>query len=100
MTVRYAPRALRDIDGILAYIHERSPAGARTVSLAIESTIAACVRYPGIGSPTDEADVYRRPLRKYRYTIFYRRLPDGEGIEVARVVHSARIRDLRHIPDE
>jgi hypothetical protein len=35
MKIVCAPRALRDIDGILAYIHERSPRGAYSVSLAI-----------------------------------------------------------------
>lgn len=44
MKVVYAPRALRDIDDILAYIHQRSPIGARNVSLAIENTIHMCAR--------------------------------------------------------
>jgi plasmid stabilization system protein ParE len=34
MRIVYAPRALRDIDEILAYIQERSPHGARVKNLA------------------------------------------------------------------
>lgn len=100
MKIIYAPRALRDIDEILAYIHTRSPRGAHSVSLAIEYTIHMCALNPRATGKTDEPNVYRRPLGKYRYTIFYRILSNDEGIEVARVVHGARVRNLRRLPDE
>lgn len=100
MRVVYAPRALRDIDDILAYIHKRSARGARSVSLAIEYTVHMCALNPRATGKTDEPNVYRRPLGKYRYTIFYRVLPNEDGIEVARVIHSARVRDLRRLPDQ
>ncbi len=96
MRIIYAPRALRDIDEILAYIHKRSPSGARNVSLAIEYTIHMCALHPRTGAKTDEPDVYRRPLGKYRYTVFYRMLADG--IEVGRVIHGARVKVLTKLP--
>ena len=99
MRVVYAPRALRDIDEILAYIQKRSPRGAHSVSLAIECTIHMCALNPRATGKTDEPNVYRRPLGKYRYTVFYRVLPHGEGIEVARVVHGARVKSLRKVPE-
>jgi plasmid stabilization system protein ParE len=46
MRIVYAPRALRDIDEILSYIHKRSPRGAHAVSLAIEYTIELCALNP------------------------------------------------------
>ena len=98
MKVVYAPRALRDIDEILAYIWQRSPSGADNVSRAIEYTIHLCALSPKTGTRTDEPNVYRRPLGKYRYTIFYRTLPGGDGIEVARIIHGARIKDLGKMP--
>lgn len=88
-----------DIDEILAYIHTRSPRGAHSVSLAIEHTIHMCALNPRATGKTDEPNVYRRPLGSYRYTIFYRTLANDEGIEVARVVHSARVKNLRRLPD-
>lgn len=100
MKVIYAPRALRDIDEILTYIHQRSPRGAHSVSLAIEYTVHMCALNPRATGKTDEPNVYRRPLGKYRYTIFYRALSNDEGIEVARVVHSARVKNLGRLPDE
>jgi plasmid stabilization system protein ParE len=48
----------------------------------------------------DEPGVYRRPLSKYRYTIFYRMLANQQGIEIVRVIHSARVKDLSTLPDE
>jgi plasmid stabilization system protein ParE len=98
MKVVYAPRALRDIDEILAYIQKRSPRGAHSVSLAIEYTIHTCALNPRAVGKTDVPNLYRRALGKYRYTIFYRVLPKDEGIEVARVVHSARVKNLRKLP--
>jgi plasmid stabilization system protein ParE len=99
MKVTYAPRALRDIDEILAHIHTRSPRGAHAVSLAIEYTIHMCALNPRAVGRTDEPNVYRRPLGKYRYTVFYRVLPNDEGIEVARVIHGARVKNLRRLPE-
>ena len=100
MKVRYASRALRDIDDILAYIEARSPQGARSVSLAIEHAIRSCALSPQASAKTDEPGVYRRPLGRYRYTIFYRVLAGGEGIEIARVIHGARVRNLRRMPND
>lgn len=100
MKIVYASRALRDVDDILAYIHERSPRGARSVSVAIEHAIRVCALNPHAAGKTDEPGVYRRPLGRYRYTIFYRVLAGGEGIEVARVIHGARLRALRTMPTD
>jgi plasmid stabilization system protein ParE len=49
-------------------------------------------------SKTDEPNLYRRPFGKYHYPIFYRIRADHADIEIARVLHGARIRDLRKLP--
>jgi plasmid stabilization system protein ParE len=100
MKVVYASRALRDIDDILAYIKAGSPLGARSVSLAIEHAIRTCALNPHGSAKTDEPGIYRRPLGRYRYTIFYRIFAGGEGIEVARVIDGARVRNLRRMPND
>ena len=99
MKIAYAPRALRDIEELLAYTHERSPRGAHNVSLAIEHAIQMCALHPHAAARTDETRVRRRALGKYRYTIFYRVLTRDEGIEVVRVVRSARVRSLGKVPE-
>lgn len=98
MRLVYAPRALRDIDDILAYVSDRDPDAAERLSRAIEHTIDVFVRHPLIGVRTDEPNVYRYPLRRYRYAIFYRLNFAAETIEVLRVVRGARIRDLGRVP--
>lgn len=99
MKLVYAPRALRDIDELLAYIHQRSPQGASDVSFAIEHTARICADSPRAGAPTDEPNVYRWPLSDYRFSIFYRFDPTHEAVEIVRVVRSSRVRNLRRIPE-
>ena len=100
MKIAYAPRALRDIDEILAYIRKRSPRGAHNVSLAIEHAIRMCALNPRASARTDEPGVHRWPLGKYRYTVFYRTLADDAGIQVVRVVHGARVKSLDKVPED
>jgi plasmid stabilization system protein ParE len=71
MKVVYAPRALRDIDAIPPISKSAAQAAPENVSLAIEYTIHACALNPHAGARTDQPNAYRRPLGKYRYTIFY-----------------------------
>jgi plasmid stabilization system protein ParE len=99
MNVLYAPRALREIDEILAYISIRSSRGAHNVSIAIESAAQACAFRPHAGLKTSKRGLYRWPLVRYRFTIFYRPLDDGSGIEVA-VVRGARVKKLSRMPPE
>ena len=78
----------------------RSPQSAERVRKAIVQAIDRYGDDPRIGSKTDELDVFRLPLRKFRYTIFYRLLPAGEGIEIARIGHGSRVKMLETLPTE
>ena len=100
MSVKFSPRALADLEAIRAYLLPRSPQGAERVRIAIAETIDRCVLDPVLGSKTDEPGVLRRPLRKYRYTVFYRSGPSSDGIEIIRIVHSARVKQLGRVPDD
>jgi plasmid stabilization system protein ParE len=91
MKVVYARHALHDI-------HERDPRGAHKVSLAIEHAIHTCALNPRGSPATDEPHVHR-PLGTYRCTVFYRVLAGKAGIDVVRVIHGARVKNLRKIPD-
>ena len=68
------------------------------MALAIEHTVKICAQNPRAASSTAIPTLYRRALRKYRYTIFFRVLGQSQGIEVVRVVHSSRVNDLRKLP--
>lgn len=65
MKLRYAPRALRDIDEILAYIQQRSSRSAEKVSFAIEQAVVLSAQVPRAAGKTDLPNHYRRPLVRY-----------------------------------
>jgi plasmid stabilization system protein ParE len=69
------------------------------VSLAIEHATELCALSPYAGTKTDEPNVYRHPLSKYRYTIFYRVDAARDIVEIAHVTHGARVRDLGRMPE-
>ena len=100
MRLIYSRRALVDIDGILDRIRQRSPQGARSVSFAIEHAIQVCASHPRGGTAIDEHNVFRWPLSRYRYTIFYRFEPTRDVVEIVRIVHAASVRDLGRVPDD
>jgi len=62
MNVVYAPRALRDLEGIAAYLVEHSPAGAVRVLGAIKSSIDTLSFFPQIGRLVDDAGHRRVPV--------------------------------------
>lgn len=72
MNVVYAPRALRDLKSIGAYLRERSPAGARNVLAAIRSCINTLSYFPEIGPLVDDTGHRRMWVPRYPYVIFYR----------------------------
>jgi plasmid stabilization system protein ParE len=65
MNVVYAPRALRDLDSIAAYLTERNPAGAINVLGAIKSSIDTLNFFPQIGRLVDNAEHRRVPVLRY-----------------------------------
>ena len=100
MKLVYSPRSLRDVDEILTYVRDRSAQGAHNVSVAIERTIESIAANPYIGTSTDEPQVYRFPLSRYRYTLFYRVDEPRGVVEIIRVVQGARVRDLGKLPGD
>jgi len=100
MMVRFAPCALADLENIQNYVMQRSPQGAERVRRALAKAVDGCAVNPERGTRCDEPRLYRWPLHRYPYTIFYRQLVGGDGIEVARIVHGARVRKLGTMPDD
>jgi len=70
MKVVYAPRALRDLDNIVAYLTERNPAAALAVLGAIKSSIDTLSFFSQIGRLVDDAGHRRVPVLRYPYVIF------------------------------
>jgi plasmid stabilization system protein ParE len=88
MRVVYAPRALRDLEGIAAYLAERSPRGASSVLAAIKSSIDTLSFFPEIGRLIDDAGHRHMPVLRYPDAIFYPIA--GDELLVLHVRHTSR----------
>ena len=65
MNVVYAPRALRDLEDIAAYLLERNPIGAGNVLAAVKSSIDTLSFFLQIGRLIDDAGHRRVPVLRY-----------------------------------
>jgi plasmid stabilization system protein ParE len=100
MKVVYAHRARDDIANIYDNIAVDNPTAAQRVEDMIRATCEGLADFPYRFPATDEINVRRVPLVRFFYTIFYR-IDAGRGlVEIARVIYSARIKDLGKIPNE
>ncbi len=87
------PRAKSDLAEIWDYIADDTEARADTFVEKIDQKLQALAARPNIGRLRDELAEGMRSFPVCRYITFYLPLPDG--IEVVRVLHSAR--DLNSI---
>jgi toxin ParE1/3/4 len=100
MKIVYAERARRDIGQIFENISAHSPDAAQRVEATIRVQCERLAAFPYAAVATDEPGIFRIPIVRYPYTVFYRVNAAKGRIEIARVVHSARIKDLRRRPDD
>jgi toxin ParE1/3/4 len=98
MRLVFAERARLDIAEIYDHIAPHDPVAAQLVEDAIRALCETLRRFPFASAATDEPGVRRAPLVRYPYTVFFRIDPDRKRVEIARVVHGARIRSLRRMP--
>ena len=88
MKLGYAPRALRDLQGIAAYLVQRSPSGAENVLSAIKSSIDALTVFPEMAPVVDDRHHRRLPVLRYPYAIFYRIA--GDELLILHIRHTSR----------
>jgi addiction module RelE/StbE family toxin len=88
MNVVYAPRALRDLESIAAYLRDRSPSGAANVLAAIRSSIETAGFFPQMARVIDDAGHRRLPVPRYPYVVFYRLA--GDELLVLHIRHTSR----------
>jgi toxin ParE1/3/4 len=100
MKVVFAEQARQDLASIYDHLSLRSRRTAQRVETMIRAQCERLAEHPKTGAMTDTKSVRRLPLVKYPYTIFYRVDAPAERIEIARVVHGARVRNLRRVPKE
>lgn len=98
MKVLFAECARQDINDIYDHLAVESTAAAQHVEDEIRIACARLGMFPFASAITDEPQVRRLPVGHYPYAIFCRIDEKREMVEIARVVHSARIRDLGRMP--
>ena len=100
MKVVYAERARRDIADIYDSIARHNPAAAQRVENTIRALCQGLADFPYAAAATDEPGVRRIPLVRFPYTIFYRVDSTRRVVEIARVLHGARVQDLGKMPGD
>ena len=88
MNVVYAPRALRDLQGISAYLTERSPGASTRVLATLKTSIDSLSYFPELGRLVDAAGHRRMPVPRYPYLIFYRIA--GDELLILHIRHTSR----------
>lgn len=88
--LRFAPRAIADIDKIHDYISRRSPRGATNVIARIRDTAALLALWPGAGQRTNFGSILKQSIGRYPYVIFYALDIDNDEVVIMHVRHAAR----------
>jgi plasmid stabilization system protein ParE len=89
MTFALTPRAEQDISDIWDYIADDSIEAADRVLAALEKTMNALAKNPGIGHWREElTDKRHRFFLVYSYLIVYR--PETTPLQIVRVLHAGR----------
>jgi addiction module RelE/StbE family toxin len=91
MKVTFAPRAVRDLDAISAFIARENPRAASRVIARIDELTSRLGEHPGMGRETELPPTRVFPVPDFPYLIFYAARGDGE-VRILRVRHAARQR--------
>ena len=94
----YSRRSQSDIAEIFNYIATQDYSIALAVEADIKKACEGLARFPYANASTQRADVFRMPVRKRGFTVFYRVRPRLSVVEIVRVVRGARVKALGRVP--
>jgi toxin ParE1/3/4 len=86
--VQRTERAEQDLEAILDYLDDHSPAAADRFARTFKEKTEALARMPEMGRSREELAPSLRSFTAGNYLILYR--PTPNGIEVVRVAHGSR----------
>jgi plasmid stabilization system protein ParE len=98
MKVVYSRRAQTKIANIFDHITQQDSNTASAVEADIRSACDGLGQFPYANAATDIANVYRMPLPKRGFTVFYRVRAMQSVVEIICVVRSSRVRNLGRAP--
>jgi plasmid stabilization system protein ParE len=85
-------KAYDDLDSIIDYIAELSPAGAEKTISQIQKVASLLSSFPNLGEKVDESGLYSLVVSNTPYIIFYRVFPDY--VNIRGVFHGSQRRVL------
>jgi toxin ParE1/3/4 len=91
LSFKFYPVAQEDLDEIVDYIYEDSPAASSKLLSKVENAVSNLTKFPLLGKPYDETKL---PYKGYRYIsvddylIFYK--IENDSIAIYRIIHGAR----------
>lgn len=86
MTVVWAPRAVRHLHALRAYVAEHDPAAAQRVGTASLAAVGRLAEFPQLGRPGRLAGTRELAVPRTPYVIAYRLR--GPRLEVIAVLHA------------
>jgi toxin ParE1/3/4 len=86
--IRYALRALADLEEIYGYLKERSPGAAPAVISTIRQQADQLTEFPYMARATDHPGVRVLTLTRYPYRVYYR--VDGDEVRIVHIRHTSR----------
>jgi addiction module RelE/StbE family toxin len=92
MRVRYTDRARSDLDKIHAYIHERNPRAAATLTGRIRNAVDRLGEWPYIGHVGRVAGTLEWVVAPSPYIVVYRVDETAREITIIAVFHGAQYR--------
>jgi plasmid stabilization system protein ParE len=98
MKVVYGRRAQADIAAIFDHISRQDLKTALAVESEIRRACSGLGQFPYANVATDLAHVYRMPIPKFGFTVFYRVRAEKSLVEIVRVVRSSRVQNLGRVP--
>lgn len=90
MKLRYAPRAIRQMDSIAAYIVQENPSAAKRVGARLQRAITRLVQFPGMGRVGALVGTRELIVPGLPYLVVYR--VEATEIVVLGVYHGAQLR--------
>jgi plasmid stabilization system protein ParE len=94
MKLRFAPRAVRDLEAIGDYIRSKNPVAAVKVRAAILATLQMLVQFPHAGRAQSTEGVRKIVARRYPYIVYYSVDAAAQEIVVIAINHPAREREF------
>lgn len=86
--LRFTRRAEADFEAILAYLQDRSPAGAARIARTIDETAKVIAQFPGMGRMSAEDGVRFVSVARFPYLIYWR--VEGGDVWIVHIRHTSR----------